>query len=480
MSLVDEILKRLDRDSGADVVQEDCPTHGRSDHLALTNQGGYDCTYACIPCVVELSEALAAEGRSEGPDPRPKRPAPDFMASVAAEINRRYPRLDARAVPGPPGERGVLVTISEVQTVFIYKTDRWRGQVEDFSSGWHRAYAFDFEIKTQPPSGHPASAAEYLISAVGRHMITHGDYSVGERVQLAYDVERFPNFTVPAGRVGRIVVLDEENLRVSAKMREPVAGCEEWNNCVIWEGEDFYRFTLDVYRPDEPTGDQRSVHMLSCGERPHSYGPPEVTDYTWIDNGAFRGYRVGLQRVCATCGYVSSTASGIAPEELPQYQRAKFLIRFNGTKLRIKWGNAGGQERDPRAEEAQAYAGNYQLTVTFRLAPTDRGDEEVSEEVTGELRDSFISGSLLGHIDEPIEIRRDDEAVYADAIIERCMSDDLERALDNFPCVELEEALKLQLGEELRECTEAGRIHAPYEVKEIDLTQLSYSDVRLS
>jgi hypothetical protein len=186
-----------------------------------------------------------------------------------------------------------------------------------------------------------------------------------------------------------------------------------------------------------------------------------------------------LQRVCTACGYVSSTASGIAPEELPRYRRAKFLIRFNGTKLRIKWGNAGGRERDPRAEEAQAYAGNYQITVTFRLAPTDRDDEEVREEVTGELRDSFSSGSLVGHVSEFVEIRRDDEAVYADVIIERCMSDDLEGALDNYPCVELEEALKLQLGGELRECAEAGRIHAPYELKEINLTQLSYSDVRL-
>lgn len=479
MSQVDEILKRLDKDSGSDVVQDDCQTHGLSNHLSLANQGGYDCTHACIPCVVELNEALAAEARGEGSEPRPNRPAPDFLAAVAAEINRRYPRLDARAVPGPPGERGVLVTVSEVQTVFIYKIDRWRGQVEDFSSGWHRAYAFDFEIKTQPPSGRPASVAEYLASAVGRHMITHGDYRVGERVQLAYDAERFPGFIAPAGLLGTISVLDEEGGAVSVLMDEPIPGCEEWNNHVIWEGEDFYRFALDVYRPDEPTGERRFVHMLSCGEQPHSYGPPEVTDHTWVDNGAFRGYSVGLQRVCTACGYVSSTSNGIAPEELPRYRRAKYLIRFNGTKVRIKWGNAAGQQRDPRAEEAQAYADNYQITVTYRLDPTGRDDEEMREEFADELRASFHSGSLIGHISEFIEIRRDEEAVYADVIIDRCMSDDLERALDNYPCVELEEALKLQLDGELRECAEAGRIHAPYEVKEIDLTQLSFSDVRL-
>src|SRR5205085_9447991 len=113
----------------------------------------------------------------------------------------------------------------------------------------------------------------------------NGDYRVGERVQLACDAERFPGFVAPAGLTGTICVLDEEGGVVSVLMNEPIPGCEELGNHVIWEGEDFHRFALDVYRPEEPTGDRRFVNMLSCGDQPHSFGPPEVTDYTWVDNG---------------------------------------------------------------------------------------------------------------------------------------------------------------------------------------------------
>ena len=62
------------------------------------------------------------------------------------------------------------------------------------------------------------------------------EMTVGTMVVLNQDIERFPDFMVSAGAVG--VVDENEDGIVSVKMNEPIPGCEEWDNCVLFTEED--------------------------------------------------------------------------------------------------------------------------------------------------------------------------------------------------------------------------------------------------
>lgn len=56
--------------------------------------------------------------------------------------------------------------------------------------------------------------------------------SVGERVRLKNDVERYPHFIARAGSVGTVTESDEE--LVSVRLDLPLVGAEEWENEVHW------------------------------------------------------------------------------------------------------------------------------------------------------------------------------------------------------------------------------------------------------
>lgn len=55
--------------------------------------------------------------------------------------------------------------------------------------------------------------------------------TVGARVVLLRDVERFPSFIAAAGLTGTVV---ENTTLLGVRMDEPLAGAEEWDNCVQW------------------------------------------------------------------------------------------------------------------------------------------------------------------------------------------------------------------------------------------------------
>lgn len=59
MSTTQEIIARLNNGDGAEVGTIECPAHGTSHALVIVNQGGHDCTEACLACAAELNQALA-------------------------------------------------------------------------------------------------------------------------------------------------------------------------------------------------------------------------------------------------------------------------------------------------------------------------------------------------------------------------------------------------------------------------------------
>lgn len=126
--------------------------------------------------------------------------------------------------------------------------------------------------------------------------------------------------------------------------------------------------------------------------------------------------------------------------------------------------------RDPRAEEAQAYAGDYHVTATFLLAPTE-DDEAVRAALDAQLERAY-SARTLGGAHELLEVRRGADRIEVDAQFDRSMADHLDAALEAHPDVELEEALKLFLGDELRRSSEAGHVRTPFELKSVELIPL--------
>lgn len=52
------------------------------------------------------------------------------------------------------------------------------------------------------------------------------------RVRLRQAVERFPFFIAREGRTGYIVEMNSD--LISVRMDEPIPGCEEWNNEILF------------------------------------------------------------------------------------------------------------------------------------------------------------------------------------------------------------------------------------------------------
>ena len=56
--------------------------------------------------------------------------------------------------------------------------------------------------------------------------------SVGERVRLLHNVDRYPHFIAPEGAVGTVVSSDQEVFAV--RLDEHLKGAETWANEVCW------------------------------------------------------------------------------------------------------------------------------------------------------------------------------------------------------------------------------------------------------
>jgi hypothetical protein len=74
------------------------------------------------------------------------------------------------------------------------------------------------------------------ITAYNRTWTVVKGISVGRRIELKRDIERYPQFIAKKGERGTIVEIDEE--KVSAKMDNKLDGAEEWDNCLQWYKSD--------------------------------------------------------------------------------------------------------------------------------------------------------------------------------------------------------------------------------------------------
>jgi hypothetical protein len=67
-------------------------------------------------------------------------------------------------------------------------------------------------------------------------------------VRLTVDVERFPHFLAKKGLTG--IVLDTNASdwpkSIAVKMDEPLEGCEEWDNTILWSDEEREYFAEQV------------------------------------------------------------------------------------------------------------------------------------------------------------------------------------------------------------------------------------------
>lgn len=67
-----------------------------------------------------------------------------------------------------------------------------------------------------------------------RIALAHGvPVKVGDRVELARDVDRFPHFLAPKGLTGVVSSLDEYVITV--RLDEHLDGAEDWENEICWE-----------------------------------------------------------------------------------------------------------------------------------------------------------------------------------------------------------------------------------------------------
>jgi hypothetical protein len=74
--------------------------------------------------------------------------------------------------------------------------------------------------------------------------------ATGDRVRLTVDVDRYPHFLAKKGLTG--IVLDTNASdwpkSIAVKMDEPLEGCEEWDNTILWSDEEREYFPQQVER----------------------------------------------------------------------------------------------------------------------------------------------------------------------------------------------------------------------------------------
>lgn len=83
----------------------------------------------------------------------------------------------------------------------------------------------------EPWQGDPDDAKRF-ISAVLGIVVAQIHFSDGDRVELVDYFDRFPHFLVAPGATG--VVSSVENNLLCVKMDETIAGCEEWDNEIVF------------------------------------------------------------------------------------------------------------------------------------------------------------------------------------------------------------------------------------------------------
>lgn len=104
-----------------------------------------------------------------------------------------------------------------------------------------------YHDRNAEPGGTVAEALEILRAILGvkpwwgeAETPTSHQFKVGDRVVLRRDVERFPHATVVKGSTGTVEVVveesNEERFCLAVTLDETVAGLEEWDNQLVWDG----------------------------------------------------------------------------------------------------------------------------------------------------------------------------------------------------------------------------------------------------
>lgn len=75
----------------------------------------------------------------------------------------------------------------------------------------------------------------------------------GDKVTLARPVDRSPDFIAPAGLTGKIDEFSPGDA-ISVILDAPLAGAEDWDNTVVWAGDETAEFFDDIgiAKPAEP------------------------------------------------------------------------------------------------------------------------------------------------------------------------------------------------------------------------------------
>jgi hypothetical protein len=79
-------------------------------------------------------------------------------------------------------------------------------------------------------------------------MLNPDDLTIGTRVRLRRDVDRYPHFVAPAGALGTVSALDLEaaDCLVWVALDEIVDGADEWDNAVQFSDGDDYSGDLEI------------------------------------------------------------------------------------------------------------------------------------------------------------------------------------------------------------------------------------------
>lgn len=93
-----------------------------------------------------------------------------------------------------------------------------------------------------------------IITEQERTMIPR-QFQLDQRVRLLTSVERFPHFTIDAGKTGIITEMNNDTIWV--KMDELVPGCEEWSNrLIIYRGlDDIETMIAPIDEPERELAD---------------------------------------------------------------------------------------------------------------------------------------------------------------------------------------------------------------------------------
>jgi hypothetical protein len=62
--------------------------------------------------------------------------------------------------------------------------------------------------------------------------------TVGDRVKLRHDVDRYPHFIARAGSLGTVVDDGSSGVVFSVRLDVKLAGAEEWDNEIHWDLDD--------------------------------------------------------------------------------------------------------------------------------------------------------------------------------------------------------------------------------------------------